>query len=139
MRQSDLASDIKTLSQYRAKRVTIAAFLSRDRRDVLSDRIDERRALHALRDHIDCLLAAGASLVGRDPVQLSFQGRTLIVQHGMLLNENGHQNLIETLAELEWANKRTRDLAIDICIRQLDHAIKQSCDKVLDSSTPDKS
>ncbi|MCD1641031.1 hypothetical protein OUY36_01325 [Stutzerimonas sp. R40042] len=105
----------------------------------MSDRIDERRALHALRDHIDCLLAAGASLVGRDPVQLNFQGRTLIVQHGMLLNENGHQDLIETLAELEWANKRTRDLAIDICIRQLDHAIKQSCDKVLDSSTPDKS
>ena len=61
---------------------------------------DERRALHALRDHIDCLLAEGASLVGRDPVQLSFQGRALTVQHGMLVNESGHQDLIETLAEL---------------------------------------
>ena len=99
---------------------------------------DERRALHALRDHIDCLLAEGASLVGRDPVQLSFQGRTLTVQHGMLVNESGHQDLIETLAELEWTNKRTRDLAIDICIRQLDHAIKASCVKVLDLSTPDE-
>ncbi|AFM35314.1 MULTISPECIES: hypothetical protein [Stutzerimonas stutzeri subgroup] len=99
---------------------------------------DERRTLHALRDHIDCLLAEGASLVGRDPVQLSFQGRTLTVQHGMLVNENGHQDLIETLAELEWTNKRTRDMAIDICIRQLDHAIKASCAKVLDLSTPDK-
>jgi len=39
----------------------------------------------------------------------------------MLVNENGHQDLIETLAELEWKNKRTRDMAIDICIRQLDH------------------
>ena len=99
---------------------------------------DERRALHAMRDHIDCLLAEGASLVGRDPVQLSFQGRTLTVQHGMLVNESGHQDLIETLAELEWTNKRTRDMAIDICIRQLDHAIKASCAKVLDLSTPDK-
>jgi len=94
--------------------------------------------LHALRDHIDCLLAEGASLVGRDPVQLSFQGRTLTVQHGMLVNESGHQDLIETLAELEWTNKRTRNMAIDICIRQLDHAIKASCVKVLDLSTPDE-
>nr|WP_234461714.1 hypothetical protein [Stutzerimonas stutzeri] len=93
--------------------------------------------MHALRDHVDCLLAAGASLVGRDPVQLSFQGRTLTVQHGMLVNESGHQDLIETLAELEWTNKRTRDLAIDICIRQLDQAINESCMKVLDGSTPD--
>ena len=99
---------------------------------------EERRALHALRDHIDCLLAEGASVVGRDPVQLSFQGRTLTVQHGILLNENGHQDLIETLAELEWTNKRTRDLAIDICIRQLDHAIKASCFDALESSKPDK-
>ncbi len=99
---------------------------------------DERRAFHALRDHIECLLAEGASLVGREPVRLSFQGRTLTVQHGMLVNENGHQDLIETLAELEWKNKRTRDMAIDICIRQLDHAIKASCDKVLEGSTPDK-
>nr|WP_272890562.1 hypothetical protein [Stutzerimonas stutzeri] len=92
-----------------------------------------------MRDHIDCLLAAGASLIGRDPVQLSLEGRTLTVRHGMLVNENGHQDLIETLAELEWTNKRTRDLAIDICIRQLDHAIRASCVTVRGSSTPDKS
>ncbi|NRF50137.1 hypothetical protein LQF05_19865 [Stutzerimonas stutzeri] len=104
----------------------------------MNDRIDERRELHALRDHIDCLLAAGASLVGRDPVQLSLQGRTLTVQHGMLVNENGHQDLIETLAELEWSNKRTRDMAIDICIRQLDHAIQESCDELLASLAPEE-
>ncbi|MCW8155976.1 hypothetical protein D7243_07215 [Stutzerimonas stutzeri] len=104
----------------------------------MSDRADERRAFHALRDHIECLLEAGGSLIGRDPVQLSLQGRTLTVRHGMLVNENGHQDLIETLAELEWTNKRTRDLAIDICIRQLDHAIKASCVKVLDLPTPDE-
>jgi len=77
---------------------------------LVNDRIDERRAFHALRGHIDCLLTAGASLVGRDPVQLSLQGRTLTVRHGMLVNENGHQDLVETLAELEWSNKRTRDI-----------------------------
>lgn len=104
----------------------------------MSDRADERRAFHVLRDHIECLLEAGGSLIGRDPVQLSLEGRTLTVRHGMLVNENGHQDLIETLAELEWTNKRTRDLAINICIRQLDHAIKTSCHEVLGSSTPDK-
>ena len=104
---------------------------------LVNDRIDERRAFHALRDHIDCLLAAGASLVGRDPVQLSLQGRTLTVRHGMLVNENGHQDLIETLAELEWSNKRTRDMAIELCIRQLDQAIKESCEQLLGYSTPD--
>ena len=104
----------------------------------MSDRANERRVFHALRDHIDCLLAAGASLIGRDPVQLSLQGRTLTVQHGMLLNENGHQDLIETLAVLQWSNKRTRDLAIDICIRQLDHAIEAGALGALGSSTPIK-
>ena len=54
------------------------------------------------------------------------------------ISASGPFNLIETLAELEWTNKRTRDMAIDICIRQLDHAIKASCAKVLDLSTPDK-
>ena len=103
---------------------------------LVNDRIDERHAFHALRGHIDCLLTAGASLVGRDPVQLSLQGRTLTVRHGMLVNENGHQDL-ETLAELEWSNKRTRDMAIELCIRQLDQAIKESCEQLLGYSTPD--
>jgi len=30
-------------------------------------------------------------------------------------------------------------MAIELCIRQLDQAIKESCDKVLGCSTPDKS
>lgn len=102
----------------------------------MSNPPDERRTLHALRDHIDCLLAAGASLTGRDPVQLSLQGRTLTVRHGMLVNENGHQDLIEMLADQEWANTRTRDLAIDICIRQLDHSIQQNALRIRDRSEP---
>src|SRR3546814_10087509 len=61
---------------------------------ILGNPPDERRALHALRDHIDCLLAEGASLVGRDPVQLSFQGRTLTVQHGMLVNERSEESRV---------------------------------------------
>lgn len=105
----------------------------------MSNPTDERRALHALRDHIDCLLAAGASLTGRDPLQLNLHGRTLTVRQGMLINENGHQDLIEMLAGQEWTNTRTRDLAIEICIRQLDHTIKQNSTKPRDGSAPGES
>lgn len=84
---------------------------------------EDRRVYHALREHIDCLLAEGASLTGRDPVRLSFRGRTLTVQHGMLICEDGHQDLIEALAELEWSSKRSRDLAIELCLKQLEQAI----------------
>ncbi|UVO18284.1 hypothetical protein [Stutzerimonas stutzeri] len=104
----------------------------------MSNPPDERRTLHALRDHIDCLLAAGASLTSRDPVQLSLQGRTLTVRYGMLVNENGHQDLIEMLAGQEWTNTRTRDLAIDICIRQLDHTLQQNSLRVRDQSKLDE-
>ncbi len=50
----------------------------------------ERRQLYALRSHIDTLLAAGASLEGRDPVRLSLDGQILIVRHGMLVSENSY-------------------------------------------------
>ncbi|HAN52668.1 MAG TPA: hypothetical protein DCQ75_06555, partial [Pseudomonas sp.] len=76
----------------------------------MNERIEERRALQALRDHIDCLLTAGASLVGRDPGQRSRQGRTLKVRDGRLVNEKGHQDR-EKLAEMEGANKSTREMA----------------------------
>lgn len=50
---------------------------------------DERRHLHHLRQHIDSLLAAGGSLVGRDPIRIVFDGHTLIVRDGMLISEDG--------------------------------------------------
>ncbi|MHB0765463.1 hypothetical protein ACYCFC_13955 [Stutzerimonas sp. NM35] len=63
---------------------------------------EDRRQYHALREHIDSLLAAGGSLVGRDPVRLAVEGRILTVRHGMLVNEQAHLDLIEALAALEW-------------------------------------
>ncbi len=99
---------------------------------------EDRRVYHALRDHIECLLAEGASLTGRDPVRLSFKGRTLTVQHGMLICEDGHHDLIETLAELEWSSKRTRDLAIDLCLKQLEQAIDAGGYPELSEAQPGK-
>jgi len=105
----------------------------------VSDMPKDRRVCHALRDHIDCLIAEGASLTGRDPVQLSFKGRTLTVQHGMLICDDGHQDLIETLAELEWSSKRTRDMAIEICLKQLQQAIGSDDYPDFPDSQPKKS
>lgn len=82
----------------------------------------ERRVRHDLRDHIDCLLAAGAYVISRHPIQLDFHGLTLTVQDGILINKGGPHGLIEVLAELEWTDKHTRNVAMDICIRQLNHA-----------------
>ncbi|WP_312721883.1 hypothetical protein [Stutzerimonas kunmingensis] len=50
---------------------------------------NERRQLHALRAHIDTLLAAGASLEGRNPLRLAINGQTLFVRHGTLVSDNG--------------------------------------------------
>ncbi|MCW3150614.1 hypothetical protein N8H22_18560 [Stutzerimonas stutzeri] len=102
----------------------------------MSNTPDERRVFHALRDHVDCLLAAGASITGRDPVRLSLKGHTLTVQQGMLVNENGYQDLIETLADYQWSDKRTRNVAIDLCIQQVDRAIDQACLSCLDDPPP---
>jgi len=57
----------------------------------------DRRQCTALRNHINALLADGASLVGRDPVRLVYKGQTLTVQHGLLLSEPTPDELVEAL------------------------------------------
>ncbi len=86
----------------------------------------ERRQLYALRSHIDTLLAAGASLEGRDPVRLSLDGQILIVRHGMLVSENSHLDIIETLSNTEWPSENQRNQAIEMCLHHLAQAIDQA-------------
>ncbi len=90
-----------------------------------SDSYDKRQ-LHALRAHIDALLAAGASLEGRDPVRLSFEGETLIVRHGMLVSETDHTGVIETLSDIKWTSERQRNQAIEMCLHHLTQALDET-------------
>jgi len=45
----------------------------------MSELQGERRSLHALREHIDCLLARGAVISSREPLRLQLHGRMLLV------------------------------------------------------------
>ncbi len=83
----------------------------------------ERRQCTALRNHIDALLADGASLVGRDPVRLVYKRQTLTVQHGMLLSEPTPAELIDALNVLAEGDDCTRAAAIETCLRHLDQAL----------------
>lgn len=83
----------------------------------------DQRKYHALRRHVDYLLFSGASLNGRDPVRLSLEGRTLTVNYGMLVNEAGYLDLIETMSDLEQFDPYRRGLAIEICLQELSQAI----------------
>ncbi len=87
---------------------------------------NERRQLRALRAHIDTLLAAGASLEGRNPLRLAINGQTLFVRHGTLVSENGNLDVIETLARIEWDSEQQRNQAIEVCLHQLSQAIDQT-------------
>lgn len=87
----------------------------------------DQRQLHALREHIDSLLVRGASLVGRDPVRLSLEGRTFTVRHGMLVGIGDPQDLLEAIAESQESQARHRDLVLDLCLHQLSEAIETAC------------
>src|SRR5690606_10623822 len=78
-------------------------------RQAMTCRERDQRQYHALREHIDSLLARGASLVGRDPVRLSLEGRTFTVQHGMLVGSENPQDLLETFAESPKSQARHRE------------------------------
>lgn len=86
----------------------------------------DQRQYHALREHIDSLLARGASLVGRDPVRLSLEGRTFTVQHGMLVGSEDPQDMLEAFAESPKSQARHRERVLDICLRQLSEAIAEA-------------
>lgn len=48
---------------------------------------DDQRECHALRAHIDALVASGASIDGRDPLRLNYGGVAHWVACGMLISE----------------------------------------------------
>ncbi|MGK9064743.1 hypothetical protein [Stutzerimonas chloritidismutans] len=81
------------------------------------------RKHHALRQHIDELLAAGAAIIARDPVTLIVDGQTLRVRHGMLIGYSGVLDLVEPARDHEWP-EALRQMAIDLCLKQLDSAIE---------------
>ncbi|MCQ4274496.1 hypothetical protein [Stutzerimonas degradans] len=83
----------------------------------------DRRQCTALRNHIDALLADGASLIGRDPVRLVYKKQTLTVQHGMLLSEPTPSELIDALNLLTEGEDSARAAAIETCLRYLDSAL----------------
>lgn len=83
----------------------------------------ERRQCTALRNHINALLADGASLVGRDPVRLVYKRQALTVQHGMLLSEPTPAELLEALDVLVAGDDSARAAAIETCLRHLDNAL----------------
>jgi len=87
---------------------------------------DERRHLHHLRQHIDSLLVAGGSLVGRDPIRIVFDGHTLIVRDGMLISEDGSLDFIERLTQQPWQDPAAAEAAMAICLKLLGSALDQA-------------
>lgn len=84
---------------------------------------EERRHLHALRQHINSLLAAGGSLVGRDPVRIDFEGHVLVVREGMLISEDGSLDFIERLTQQQWHDPAAAEAAMAICLKLLGRAL----------------
>ena len=86
------------------------------------EREHDKRTLHALRKHIDNLLAAGALITARDPVTILADGKTLKIKHGMLVGYSGFLDMVEPIVDHEWPDA-LRQMAIDLCLQQLDQAI----------------
>ncbi|MEL7559042.1 hypothetical protein [Stutzerimonas chloritidismutans] len=84
---------------------------------------EEKRKLHALRKHIDVLLAHGAVITQRDPLVLLDGGQVLRVDHGMLISYYKSLALIEPTTDGEWPDS-LREMAADLCCHQLDEAIE---------------
>ncbi len=91
--------------------------------DSMSELREEKRTLHALRKHIDALLASGAVITQRDPLTLLDGGQVLRVKHGMLIAYYKSLALIEPTTDGEWPES-LREMAADLCCRQLDDAIE---------------
>lgn len=99
----------------------------------------DKRSLFALRKHIDGLLAAGALITTRDPITIVSVGETMKVQHGMLISYTGLADLVKPATDHEWPDA-LRNMASELCIEQLEHAIefleRSSCLASLDPETP---
>lgn len=87
------------------------------------DSTRDKRALHALRKHIDGLLDAGAVITSRDPLTVLSAGETLKVKHGMLVGYTDILDMIEPVTDHEWPES-LRQMAVDLCVKQLDQAIE---------------
>ncbi|CAM5339146.1 putative protein OS=Stutzerimonas stutzeri OX=316 GN=CXK95_08325 PE=4 SV=1 [Stutzerimonas stutzeri] len=87
---------------------------------------NNRRQLCELRAHINSLMEQGASLAGRDPVRLSFNGETLVLKHGMLVTEHAKHDLIEMLVNTEWPCEQQRNLLLETCLHHLTQALEQA-------------
>lgn len=87
------------------------------------DESQDVRQFHALRQHIDELLAGGAVITARDPVTLLLDGQTLRVKQGMLISHSGFLDLVEPARDHEWP-AALRQMAIELCVKHLDEAIK---------------
>ena len=88
----------------------------------MSELKEEKRKLHALRKHIDTLLASGAVITQRDPLILLDGSQVLQVEHGMLISFYKSRALIEPTINHEWPES-LREMAADLCRRQLDEAL----------------
>ncbi|WP_019341169.1 hypothetical protein [Stutzerimonas stutzeri] len=89
----------------------------------MSEQREEKRKLHALRKHLDALLASGAVITQRDPLTLLDGGQVLRVEHGMLIAYYKSLGMIEPATDGKWPES-LRELAADLCCRQLDDAIE---------------
>lgn len=88
----------------------------------MSDFTEEKRKLHALRKHIDALLASGAVIAQRDPLVLLDGNQVLRVDHGMLISYYKSPASIEPTTGKIWPES-LREMAADLCCCQLDEAI----------------
>ena len=86
----------------------------------MTDTLSDRRENHVLRRHIDCLLSSGASLTGRLPITIAFHDCTITVRNGKLFSENGLRKLVAVIASHVWPSRQLRNIAIEICLGQLD-------------------
>ena len=83
----------------------------------------DKRVLHTLRKQVDALLDVGAVITSTDPLTIVTAGETLKMKHGTLVGYSQILDLIEPVADHEWP-EALRQMAIDLCIKQLDQAIE---------------
>lgn len=89
----------------------------------MADNGEDKRKLHALRKHIDSLLADGAAISSREPLTLTHAGQTLRVKYGMLVGHYQLPDMVEPIIDHEWPDT-LRQIAAGICMRQLDKALQ---------------
>lgn len=90
---------------------------------VMGQLYNERRKSPTLRNHVQALLDDGAAIAAREPLQLTYKGKTLCVRHGILLCEPAPEALTDALEALASGQRERRAQALDVCLQQLDAAL----------------